>query len=84
MAALKATLGEDRLTIRLTPFGLYNEARGTRTVEILGHLCRELRSGMNLSYVHFIEPGYEQVHGVEKQKCKSDCSQIVDPKLSST
>jgi 2,4-dienoyl-CoA reductase-like NADH-dependent reductase (Old Yellow Enzyme family) len=84
MAALKAAVGEDRLVIRLTPFGLYNEARGTQTVETWGHLHRELRSRMNLNYVHFIEPRYEQVHSVEKQRCKSDCSQIVDPKLSST
>jgi 2,4-dienoyl-CoA reductase-like NADH-dependent reductase (Old Yellow Enzyme family) len=77
-------MGEDRLAIRLTPFDLYNEARGTQTAETWGHLRRELRSRMNISYVHFIEPKYEQVHSVEKRRCKSDCSQIVDPKLSST
>jgi 2,4-dienoyl-CoA reductase-like NADH-dependent reductase (Old Yellow Enzyme family) len=55
MEALKEAVGEDRLAIRLTPFGLYNEARGTQRVETLSYLCRELKARINLSYVHFIE-----------------------------
>jgi 2,4-dienoyl-CoA reductase-like NADH-dependent reductase (Old Yellow Enzyme family) len=71
MEALKEAVGEDRLVIRLIIFGLYNEARGTQRVETWGHLCRERKARMNLSYVHFIESRYEQVHSVEeKQKCE--------------
>jgi hypothetical protein len=36
MEALKAAVGEDRLAIRQTPFGLYNEARVTQRVETWG------------------------------------------------
>lgn len=83
MEALKAAVGEDKLAIRLTPFGLYNEARGTQRVETWGHLCRELKRRMNLSYVHFIEPRYEQIHSVEeKQKCNSHFGPILTPWLT--
>lgn len=71
MEALKDAVGEDRLAIRLSPFGLYNDARGEARVETWGSLCRELKKRMNLSYVHFIEPRYEQVFSAEeKKKCK--------------
>lgn len=70
MEALKDAVGQDRLAIRLTPFGLYNQARGMQRLETWGHLCRELKKRMSLSYVHFIEPRYEQVHSLEeKTKC---------------
>jgi 2,4-dienoyl-CoA reductase-like NADH-dependent reductase (Old Yellow Enzyme family) len=73
MEALKEAVGEDRLAIRLTPFGLYNQARGMQRLETWGHLCRELKKRMRLSYVHFIEPRYEQVHSLEeKTKCRCD------------
>jgi len=70
MYALKDAIGENRLAIRLSPFGLYNQARGTQRMETWGHLCRELKRKHKLSYVHFIEPRYEQVHSLEeKNKC---------------
>lgn len=70
MQALCAAVGEHRVAIRLSPFGLYNEMRGTERVETWGHLCRELKRCMNLSYVHFLEPRYEQVFSAEeKDKC---------------
>jgi 2,4-dienoyl-CoA reductase-like NADH-dependent reductase (Old Yellow Enzyme family) len=72
MEALKDAIGEDKLAIRLSPFGLYNEARGTQRMETWGFLCRELKKRMSLSYVHFIEPRYEQVFSLEeKNKCKT-------------
>jgi len=40
-------------------------------LETWGHLCRELKTQHNLSYVHFVEPRYEQVHSLEeKNKCE--------------
>lgn len=71
MDALAGAIGEDRLALRLSPFGLYNQARGTQRLETWGFLCRELKKKHNLSYVHFVEPRYEQVHSLEeKNKCK--------------
>lgn len=71
MEALKGAIGEDKLAIRLSPFGLYNDARGEQRVETWSHLCKELKKRMQLSYVHFIEPRYEQVFSFEeKNKCK--------------
>lgn len=70
MEALAAAIGEDKVAIRLTPFGLYNQARGMQRLETWGYLCKELKKRLRLSYVHFIEPRYEQVHSVEeKNKC---------------
>jgi 2,4-dienoyl-CoA reductase-like NADH-dependent reductase (Old Yellow Enzyme family) len=72
MDALAGAVGEDRLAIRLSPFGLYNQARGVQRLETWGHLCRELKRRFSLSYVHFIEPRYEQVLSLEeKNKCRS-------------
>lgn len=72
MGALADAIGQGRLAIRLTPFGLYNQARGTQRMETWGHLCKEIKKRWSLSYVHFLEPRYEQVHSVaEKEKCES-------------
>jgi 2,4-dienoyl-CoA reductase-like NADH-dependent reductase (Old Yellow Enzyme family) len=71
MDALAGAIGEDKLAIRLSPFGLYNQARGEQRLETWGHLCKELKRKHKLSYVHFIEPRYEQVHSLEeKNKCE--------------
>ncbi|KAI9375130.1 hypothetical protein BJX61DRAFT_540155 [Aspergillus egyptiacus] len=62
MDALAKTVGDENLSIRLSPFGLFNQARGEQRVETWSHLCRELkRSHPSLSYVSFIEPRYEQI-----------------------
>ncbi|KAM0475139.1 hypothetical protein ACHAPX_007273 [Trichoderma viride] len=70
MAELAAAIGEDNLAIRLSPFGLFNQARSEQRLETWGHLCRELKkSHPGLSYVSFIEPRYEQIFSeAEKQK----------------
>jgi len=69
MEALADAIGEDKLAIRLSPFGLYNQARSTQRIETWGHLCRELKRKHKLSYVHFMEPRYEQVLSLaEKNK----------------
>lgn len=69
--ALASAIGEDKLALRLTPFGIFNQAYGTQRLETWGHLCRELKKKHKLSYVHFIEPRYEQKHSLdEKNKCE--------------
>ena len=71
MDKLAEAIGDNKLALRLTPFGLYNQAKGLQRMETWGHLCRELKKKHELSYVHFIEPRYEQVHSLEeKNKCK--------------
>ncbi|KAK0100004.1 hypothetical protein ONS95_013178 [Cadophora gregata] len=67
MDALVQAVGEDRAAIRLTPFGLYNDARGMQRMRTWGFLCQELKRKHKLSYVHFIEPRYEQVHSLEEK-----------------
>lgn len=67
MNSLAAAIGQDKLAIRLTPFGLFNQTRGEQRLETWGNLCRELKKNLELSYVHFIEPRYEQVHSVEEK-----------------
>ena len=70
MDALVSAIGEDKLGIRLTPFGLFNQARGMQRMETWGYLCKELNRKHRLSYVHFLEPRYEQIHSLaEKNKC---------------
>lgn len=70
MDEVAKTVGQDNLAIRLSPFGLFNQARGEKRVETWSHLCRELKSRFpQLSYVSFIEPRYEQIFSeAEKQK----------------
>ncbi|KAJ4183388.1 hypothetical protein NW755_009879 [Fusarium falciforme] len=70
MEELAKTVGQENLAIRLTPFGLFNQARSEQRVETWGHLCRELKTRLpNLSYVSFVEPRYEQIFSeAEKQE----------------
>ena len=63
MTALADALGAENCALRLSPFGLFNQTRGSQRIETWSYLCRELkRSVPNLSYIHFIEPRYEQLH----------------------
>ncbi|PTD09462.1 12-oxophytodienoate reductase 2 [Fusarium culmorum] len=53
MNELAKAVGQDNLAIRLTPFGLFNQARGEK----------------RLSYVSFVEPRFEQIFSeAEKQQ----------------
>lgn len=70
MAALASAVGgDDKLAIRLSPFGLYNQARGAQRLETWGHLSRELKQRHpGLSYVSWVEPRFEQIYSeAEKQ-----------------
>ncbi|KAI1090609.1 FMN-linked oxidoreductase [Rostrohypoxylon terebratum] len=70
MDELAKVVGQENLSIRLSPFGLYNQARGTQRLETWSHLCRGIKaSHPKLSYVSFIEPRFEQIYTeAEKQK----------------
>ncbi|OTB07581.1 hypothetical protein M426DRAFT_317890 [Hypoxylon sp. CI-4A] len=70
MDELAKAVGEENLAIRLSPFGLFNQARSTQRLETWGHLCRELKKNHpKLSYFSFIEPRFEQLFSeTEKQK----------------
>ncbi|EWZ01094.1 hypothetical protein FOYG_00774 [Fusarium oxysporum NRRL 32931] len=70
MEELAKVIGQENLAIRLTPFGLFNQARGEKRVETWSYLCRELKSRLpKISYVSFVEPRYEQIFSeAEKQK----------------
>lgn len=57
MDELAKTIGEENMAIRLSPFGLFNQARGEQRVETWSHLCRRLKAAHpRISYVSFIEP----------------------------
>ncbi|KAH8701572.1 putative 12-oxophytodienoate reductase [Talaromyces proteolyticus] len=68
MDQLGKTIGDDNLAIRLSPFGLFNQARSEQRVETWGYLCRMLKDAHpTLSYVSFIEPRYEQIFSDEEK-----------------
>lgn len=57
MDSIAQSIGEHNLSIRLSPFGLFNQGRGEQRLETWSHLCRSLKqSHPGLSYVSFIEP----------------------------
>lgn len=57
MDEVTKAIGEENVAIRLSPFGLFNQARGEQRMETWTHLCEGLKkSHPHLSYVSFIEP----------------------------
>lgn len=84
MDALANTVGEENLSIRLTPFGLFNQTRSSQRVETWTHLCQELkRLHPRLSYVSFIEPRYEQIFSPEEKQSVLDSWNMAEANLSS-
>ncbi|KAJ5133760.1 Aldolase-type TIM barrel [Penicillium atrosanguineum] len=68
MAEVAAAIGEQNLAIRLSPFGLFNQARGEQRLETWTYLCEGLKKSLPaLSYVSFIEPRFEQIFGPEEK-----------------
>ncbi|KAI5820536.1 Oxophytodienoate reductase [Pyronema omphalodes] len=61
MESVIKAVGQDKVALRLTPFGLFNGTRGEQRLETWGHLCREIKRQWELSYIHFVEPRYEQI-----------------------
>lgn len=83
MDELAAAIGADNLAIRLTPFGLFNQARGAQRVETWSHLCRQLKlQHPSLSYVSFVEPRYEQIFSVAEKQSFLDAWRLPDVDLS--
>ncbi|KAK7180851.1 NADH:flavin oxidoreductase NADH oxidase [Paraphaeosphaeria sporulosa] len=70
MEGLAQAVGEENCSIRLCPFGLFNQARGEQRIETWSFLCKQLKEKLpKMSYVSLIEPRYEQIHSVaEKDK----------------
>ncbi|KAI1213967.1 FMN-linked oxidoreductase [Annulohypoxylon truncatum] len=70
MGELAKVVGQENLSIRLSPFGLFNQTRSTQRLETWSHLCREIKANHpKLSYVSFIEPRFELIYTeAEKQK----------------
>ena len=57
MEEVGKAIGEQNLAIRLSPFGLFNQARGEQRLETWTYLCESLKQAHpTLSYVSFIEP----------------------------
>lgn len=57
MQGLAEAVGGQRVAIRLSPFGMFNQSYGAQRMEIWSHFCRRLKDAVpNLSYIHFIEP----------------------------
>ncbi|KAL2292860.1 hypothetical protein FJTKL_07915 [Diaporthe vaccinii] len=83
MGELANTVGQDNLAIRLSPFGLFNQARGEQRLETWGHLCRELKKNHpTLSYVSFIEPRFEQIFSEEQKQAFLDSWGLPEVDLS--
>ena len=57
MESLARAVGEENIAIRLSPFGLFNEAGGVERIETWSHLCMELKTKVpKMSYISVIEP----------------------------
>ncbi|GAA6032721.1 hypothetical protein JCM8097_000759 [Rhodosporidiobolus ruineniae] len=55
-----AAIGADRFGVRLAPFGLFNQTRGTQREEQWTALTKAL-SNKGLAYLHFIEPRFDEL-----------------------
>ncbi|ORY05393.1 putative 12-oxophytodienoate reductase [Clohesyomyces aquaticus] len=63
MEVLARKIGGENCAIRLSPFGLFNQARGEQRIETWSYLCKQLKESIpDMSYMSLIEPRYEQIH----------------------
>jgi len=53
--AVSAVWGSDRVGVRLSPYGAFNDMSDSDPVGLFGYVLERL-NGLNLSYVHMIEP----------------------------
>ena len=70
LAALSAAVGSSNVAIRLSPFGLCHQTRSKTRLETWSALCRGIKEREDigpLSYIHFIEPRWEQLHSLEEK-----------------
>uniref|UniRef100_A0A8H7Y899 NADH:flavin oxidoreductase/NADH oxidase N-terminal domain-containing protein n=2 Tax=Psilocybe cubensis TaxID=181762 RepID=A0A8H7Y899_PSICU len=71
-------IGFDKVAVRLSPFGFFNQTRGTQRLYQWTYLCKEL-STMGLAYVHLIEPRFDEVRS-EQDKLRALASTTNDKK----
>ncbi|KAI0890523.1 FMN-linked oxidoreductase [Annulohypoxylon maeteangense] len=82
MDELSQVVGQENLSIRLSPFGLFNQARGTQRLETWSHLCKEIKANHpKLSYISFIEPRFEQIYTAEEKQKFLDSWDLPDISL---
>ncbi|KAL7418602.1 hypothetical protein Q5752_007060 [Cryptotrichosporon argae] len=77
---LMAAIGAGRLGVRLTPFGLFNQAEGEQRVEQWTYLCAELAK-LGVAYVHLIEPRFDEFKSAA-EKAASLSSLSLAPSLA--
>ena len=85
LAALAKEIGSSNIGIRLSPFGLCHQARSTHRIETWSSLCHGIKQREDigpLSYIHFIEPRWEQLHSLEDKHAFLDASGLGDITLA--
>lgn len=77
LAALAEEIGSSNIAIRLSPFGLCHQTRSTHRIETWSNLCRGIMERKDigpLSYVHFIEPRWEELHSLDDKRAFLEAS----------
>lgn len=76
MEQLAAAVGEENCAIRLSPFGLFNQARGEQRIQTWSFLCEQLKIKLpTMSYISLIEPvSFEKV-GTAIRRSTNKCIQ---------
>ncbi|WVR08415.1 hypothetical protein IAU60_005470 [Kwoniella sp. DSM 27419] len=64
---LCAAIGPGRLGVRLSPYGLFNQAEGEDRLEQWTYLCEKL-SHYGLAYVHLIEPRFDEFKSASEKE----------------
>ena len=85
LAALAAEIGSSNIAIRLSPFGLCHQTRSTQRVETWSSLCHGIKQRTDigpLSYIHFIEPRWEQLHSLDDKTAFLHASGLGDITLA--
>ena len=79
LAALSAAIGSWNIGIRLSPYGLCHQARSTQRLETWSSLCYGIKKREDigpLSYIHFIEPRWEQMHSLDDKSSFLDSLEL--------
>ena len=85
LAALAQEIGSSNIGIRLSPFGLCHQTRSTHRIETWSSLCHGIKEREDigpLSYIHFIEPRWEQLHSLDDKNAFLDASGLGDITLA--
>ncbi|KAF9482416.1 FMN-linked oxidoreductase [Pholiota conissans] len=59
-------IGFDRVGVRLSPFGFFNQTRGKDRLYQWAYLCRQL-SRLDVAYVHLIEPRFDEARSEQEK-----------------